>query len=353
MSHFTVLVIGDNPEKQLAPYQEYDCQDDFPEECLEFENIEEEYRKKYDTESRKIEYCESHSSWGMELSEENFTKIKNIEVGESIDLELKGKGMHYFTEEKLYNCYYPIDGKRSKDDFWVRVSKVLETNHPDRNICFEGKIKVMKTSKPNDIPLKEYYPNFPVFLKEYAGYEKDKKNGEYGYWHNPNSKWDYYRLGGRWNGYFKLKEEFRNEGKVGEASWDSKEAETMTTDQAKKEHIDFSLDKEEYKKAQRFWEIVIEDSQLKEGEEEPFNMYKKSYYLERFKTKEFYAKTRAGPSTYAVVKDGIWYKKGEMGWFGCGSDSAKESHEWDKDFYNKWIKELPEDTLLSVFDCHI
>ena len=25
MSHFLVLVIGDNPEKQLAPYHEFEC----------------------------------------------------------------------------------------------------------------------------------------------------------------------------------------------------------------------------------------------------------------------------------------------------------------------------------------
>lgn len=25
MSHFTVLVIGDDPELQLAPYHEYEC----------------------------------------------------------------------------------------------------------------------------------------------------------------------------------------------------------------------------------------------------------------------------------------------------------------------------------------
>ena len=41
MSHFTVLVIGKNPEQQLAPYQENNMRD-CPSEFLAFNDIEDE-----------------------------------------------------------------------------------------------------------------------------------------------------------------------------------------------------------------------------------------------------------------------------------------------------------------------
>ena len=40
-----------------------------------------------------------------------------------------------------------------------------------------------------------------------------------------------------------------------------------------------------------------------------------------------------------------------MGWFGMTSNE-KEQNDWNKEFYDM-IKSLPEDTLLTVVDCHI
>jgi hypothetical protein len=56
-------------------------------------------------------------------------------------------------------------------------------------------------------------------------------------------------------------------------------------------------------------------------------------------------------TTYAVVKDGKWYQKGEMGWWGMSSDEMTQD-EWN-DLYYKMLDELPDNTLLSVYDCHI
>ena len=44
MSHFTVMVIGDNPEEQLAPYQENNM-GDCPQEYLEFNDLTESLKK--------------------------------------------------------------------------------------------------------------------------------------------------------------------------------------------------------------------------------------------------------------------------------------------------------------------
>ncbi|MNO03610.1 hypothetical protein D3C81_2243720 [compost metagenome] len=55
--------------------------------------------------------------------------------------------------------------------------------------------------------------------------------------------------------------------------------------------------------------------------------------------------------TYAIVKDSQWYQRGEMGWWGMSSNEVSES-EWAEQF-GKLIDGLPEDTLLTVIDCHI
>jgi len=50
MSHFTCLVVGNNPEQQLAPYQENNM-DDCPEQYLEFFDVTDEYVEEYEKET--------------------------------------------------------------------------------------------------------------------------------------------------------------------------------------------------------------------------------------------------------------------------------------------------------------
>ena len=99
MSHFTVLVVGDNQDEQLAPFCE---QTDNP-EYLEFNDETEEAEEKYETE-------------------------------------------------------------------------------------------------------KDKYSTFEEFVSEYYGYEWNETEGGYGYYTNPRAKWDWYQLGGRWTGFFKMKQ---------------------------------------------------------------------------------------------------------------------------------------------------
>jgi hypothetical protein len=56
-------------------------------------------------------------------------------------------------------------------------------------------------------------------------------------------------------------------------------------------------------------------------------------------------------STFAVLKNGKWYERGDMGWWGCVSDE-KDQKAWNREF-NELIKNLDSGTLLSVYDVHI
>ena len=56
-------------------------------------------------------------------------------------------------------------------------------------------------------------------------------------------------------------------------------------------------------------------------------------------------------TTFAVIKDGEWIERGNMGWFGI------VSNEGDRDEWNarvsEMIDELDDDTLITIVDCHI
>lgn len=42
--------------------------------------------------------------------------------------------------------------------------------------------------------IKEVYPDFEDYLENYCGYSYDEDHKAYGYWHNPNAKWDCIKL---------------------------------------------------------------------------------------------------------------------------------------------------------------
>lgn len=172
-------------------------------------------------------------------------------------------------------------------------------------------------------------------MEEYGDGEFDKEMNDYGYWENPNAKWDWYVIGGRWSNNVLLK----NDGRC---------------DFAKLKDINFGVDNKQYVKNIRFWEIVVEDQPLKYGEERPFNLYKKEYYLERYKDKEDYATRNSKHTTFALITpDGKWYEKGQMGWFGFEDTTNETIKNYDENFENIVNSEEYRDYYFVLVDCHI
>ena len=54
---------------------------------------------------------------------------------------------------------------------------------------------------------------------------------------------------------------------------------------------------------------------------------------------------------FAVLKDGKWYERGEMGWWGISSND-KDPETWNA-MVSKLYDELPGQALLVIVDCHI
>ena len=188
----------------------------------------------------------------------------------------------------------------------------------------------------NDEELKANYENLSdkEKIESWTGYDLFDRNGNPLSTYNPNSKWDRYVVGGRWSNMLKTKD--------GEY-----------VDECLVKDLDLTPNKDGYNAAIRFWELVVEDRPLKDGEEKPFNMYKKEYYIERYGTKENYARIESQFSTYAVViPDGEWYEPGKMGWFGISCASPEKHREWDEN-YHKFLEEADPNWIITIVDCHI
>ncbi len=171
----------------------------------------------------------------------------------------------------------------------------------------------------------------------------DSITGKKGYWHNPNARWDWYSIGGRWAGKLKLK---KAEG-VGTG--------VECCDTARVRDCDFSPDEEEYREAIRCWEIAVEGSPMTEEEREKYVLlYKGEYYIQQFGSKENYAKQMSDFSTYAfITADGAWHETGRMGWFGV-DNATRESREAYLKAFSDYLEEAREqDLLITIVDCHI
>jgi hypothetical protein len=191
-----------------------------------------------------------------------------------------------------------------------------------------------------------YYDTLEDFASEYHGYIKDEVEEVWGRFTNPNSKWDWYQIGGRWTGMFKIKEnpKYPEDIQVGSTGLMTERAEPGYADSIRLCDIDFEgMKKDKKERAEKNW-LSIQDKLSKDDK----NVFWE-YGIDKNTTKEQFIEDSCRFSTYALLKDGEWYAKGEMGWWAV---SSNEDENWFEEF-DKMIKSLPENTLLTVVDCHI
>jgi len=319
MSHFTVLVIGPDPEKQLQPFHEFECT-----------GIDDEFVQDVDESAEVREW----------LAEDPTRTVKQASDWFGGTL-LEGDGEPDRAGAHQYG--------------WMRI---------DASGQFVERIR--RT--------------------------------------NPNRKWDWYVLGGRWTGFFRVKQ--AGAGSLGRPGLMTSPAEAGTVDQARAGDIDFDAMRAEaaaeankefdaYLAARQKhdvpdtvigWQATLAMFGIKpEGlpsalaqdfareDEAPIDAARRFYkqqhgireverelkaffdcVIDNFGTDRAAYVRRCEDNrirTFAVLRNGKWFERGRMGWFGHVADEKSES-AWDEQ-YRKLLDDLPPDTLLSVFDCHI
>lgn len=74
-----------------------------------------------------------------------------------------------------------------------------------------------------------------------------------------------------------------------------------------------------------------------------------------YPTEDAYIQDKTSFSTYAVITpDGEWHAKGEMGWFGLGTETPESKKEFLDNFKKKFIEPaIKNGWYLTIVDCHI
>ena len=172
--------------------------------------------------------------------------------------------------------------------------------------------------------------------------------------YNPNSKWDWYEIGGRWDNYLIVD---RNNDDVYNKGVEVKgHPELKKVNGAKIKDIKFDLINGSREKAIREWELFVEEQEPQTPEEEDlvkWNMYIPQYYIDQYGTKEEYVRQSTMFSTWAFLNEQGWCEQGYMGWWAM-DDATKDSRIEYIDKLNEYIKS-PEhqDEYLFIVDCHI
>lgn len=212
--------------------------------------------------------------------------------------------------------------------------------------------------------------------------------------YNPQSKWDWHQLGGRFRGFFRLKPNC--EGNLGEAGvFDNEPQEDSGVDACTLGCVDWEpMRTGARQEAEQAFDVLervtagiqppvegwdsLRERRLAEGkdieqvrkeyadhpwvkavrEEEdlyiPWMEDPWAYFqMDKPNPREAFVnlEVQAAGVPYATVMDGRWYQRGEMGWWGISTEEM-DYLEWCEKFW-ALINGLPPDTQLALFDCHI
>jgi hypothetical protein len=253
--HFLVFVIGETPDEQLEPFQENNS-GTCPEEYLEFFDVEEDYREKYQSEI------------------------------------------------------------------------LFEPDH----------VHHLK-------PMREVFPTFDAYMDEVYG-PKDERAGRYGDWFNPHAEYDWYEFGGRWTDHLILKPD-----RTGIRGIPALMRRTVTgayrVDQARKGDIDFlAMGRELCARLLKSWDdMVREGKSVNHWAQQVLDM--PDTITTREKLLDYAERRSRSCAPAAVVFNGQWFGP----WWIKDNLTEAAAEKWDA-WYSALFASLPDDTLLTVVDCH-
>jgi len=402
MSHFTVLVIGPDHEQALAPFHEFECTGRDDEFVVDVDKTE-EARAGYEKDTERM----------VEKDGVRVSAYDDQFYRDPTDAEIKKHGPFFGSGGGGGISYTSQDWGDGKG----HRAKVLDVP--------EGWEEVT-------VPTSETR-SFVAWCEDYYGWtsvkhgEEPTEEQKYGYVQldengegvkcidrtNPNAKWDWYVIGGRWCGYFPLKDGAKGIAGQGAGAAHDVRPDPGTADQLRKDAVDFekARDDAEEKGRERFakWQAVFEkhgkpelswpqtyakieaeitelEAQGTAKEEVPDpkdpdstihraglvrhtwrERYREQAAIAAYRevdvwtspVEEFgydedaYAQSCRNRALvpFAIVKDGKWFAKGDMGWWGAVSDERVQE-EWNEEV-SRLYDDLPPDTLLTLVDCHI
>ena len=310
----------------------------------------------------------------------------------SSDLQMAMAPFHEFESTGIDNQY--IQDVDITDEVKAQIAKYQE-EYQDENKAFEEGL--------------DYYG---LLERQVESEEKAKlhRNGDYKYGYaitkggelikavkrtNPNSKWDWFELGGRWLGFFKPKpgalvsgmrcrpgvfgNKPEHEGgvdaaRVKDIDWEGMRQAardealarynkvlnafpdrtipklTRSWDELRDAHI--AMFPGNYDGARDLWHSLPEVKAWNEATKNDDEL--RWLTLEQFQVPldEYVARAgRNAISPFAIVKDGQWFERGSVGWWGMVSNE-QDKDEWSAKF-DELLASLDPETMIYCVDCHI
>ena len=373
MSHFTCLVIGPKHEAQLQPFHEFECtgiEDQYVVDVDRTAEIREEYEKASNSMARNDATGELVSAYDdrfyRPFTEEERKDLAPLGTGFGGGRSWKSKD---WGDGNGYGArMHEIPSGWTKVDVLSQDSETLEE-------FIEGNYgyPVLKQGAERTA---EHKFGFVEVAEDGQVVRVIKRT-------NPRAQWDWHQIGGRWTGFFPLR--VGAKGKTGKPGVMTEAAVLGTADQCKKGAVDF-------KQARAVAELtahrefdVWEECFTAHGNPDPWSSFverveagtlqieeartlygaqpaiaacpRDGFYGCRvtefgFDRKAYVERQRNGALVpFAIVKDGKWHQRGEMGWWGSVSNEKNED-EWNAEV-QRLYDGLPDSTMLTLVDCHI
>lgn len=205
--------------------------------------------------------------------------------------------------------------------------------------------------------------------------------------YNPNSKWDWWVIGGRWTGYFKPKKGASGERILGRVKGLDNKPDDGFVDVILKKDVDVEgmkeiARREAMERYDRFqtlvgdqkweaWDVIrarwpddIEKAREEYHAQFPIKASREKAFVEEFgfmmdidqflvSREAFIDRAAANalvPFAFLDSETG-WHEKGDMGWWGIVRHE-KQPEEWGAQF-ERWWNTLPDDAQLAIVDVHI
>jgi len=380
MSHFSVLVIGEDVDAQLAPFHEFECtgHDEHVQEVDQTDEAWAEYCKRTDALVRE----NADHKWISRFAPVCFrepTLTEAVEIGPLGGTGGNGKGLSWWSHDW-------DDGRGYRTQVHEIPAGWEEAELP--------------TSEQRSFPAfcVDWYGHALVTVGEEPDTEDEHK---YGYTlvdevgavtkvvkrTNPEAHWDWYLVGGRWTGFLLLRD--GAEGEVGEPGLQTAAPGPGRADSALKGDVDVeTMRVQAGADAGALWDDV--HRVIAEREFTPWVEFLAELDAGRLSYKEaqpafheqpavkdvmawaFSAKTYLAAdsgvwtvsredyvqrardralSVHAVVKDGTWHERGAMGSWAVVSDEV-DPQEWETRLA-ELLDSLSDGTRLTIVDCHI
>lgn len=348
MSHFTTLVIGEDPEALLAPYDE---------------NTEVESYRRY-------EEGEAEDYWWTGAMRRDLAGFRRIET-EGV-AAVRAALLAEFAERAM---------EWERDKTPEKVAKELSDYRWAGERAQRIEAQPMTWATLADLYNERWHDEDGERL-----YVDDEGRAYTMSTYNPKSKWDWYLLGGRWTGFFKLRDGLDSRFLIGEPGTMTPKPRAGWADQVRKADIDFVG-----MRAQAEAEAISEHAKVRTildgiavpqrwphvrevmfpGDIEAARLFYREqpgvkalremdhwaddptayYHLDAEDPAGEYvaAKVAQCDIPFAILTADGWAEKGQMGWWAVVTD---EKDDWP-DIARQIIDGAPDSALFSLYDLHI